>query len=159
MSLQILPWLGRSDSRPAHLLQHRRTHQEDRDRKPRVPNPSDRWDYDEIVKNEPSGLLALIIHCDRWETSGAPNEMAGQNPEDLKNLIPDFVAGLMRIAVVLRQNQEERERKKLEEQQRAQEMAQLRKDIEEEEKKLKQFHTWLEDWERARANATLHSHI
>jgi hypothetical protein len=55
----------------------------------------------------------------------------------------------MRIAVVLRQKQEERERKKLEEQKRAQEMAQLRTDIEEEEKKLKQFHTWLEDWERA----------
>jgi hypothetical protein len=55
----------------------------------------------------------------------------------------------MRIAVVLRQKQEEREREKLEEQKRAQEMTQLRKDIEEEEKKLKQFHTWLEDWEGA----------
>lgn len=30
--------------------------------KPRVPNPTDRWDYDQVVTHEPAGRLALIIH-------------------------------------------------------------------------------------------------
>jgi hypothetical protein len=32
--------------------------------KPRVPNPTDRWDYDETVSYEPGGKLALCIHSD-----------------------------------------------------------------------------------------------
>jgi len=30
--------------------------------KARVPNPTDRWDYDELVTYEPSGKLAIAIH-------------------------------------------------------------------------------------------------
>jgi hypothetical protein len=37
----------------------------------------------------------------------------------------------------------------LEQQKRAQELAQLQKDIEEEEKKLEQLNRWLENWDRA----------
>jgi len=65
-------------------------------------------------------------------------------------MIPDFVAGLMRIAVVLRQKAEEQNRRELAEQKRARELEKLRKDIEAEEKKLKQFDEWLGNWERAR---------
>jgi hypothetical protein len=64
-------------------------------------------------------------------------------------MIPDFVAGLMRIGVVLRQDAEEKKRRELAEQKRARELEKLRKDIEEEEKKLKQFDEWLVSWERA----------
>jgi hypothetical protein len=32
--------------------------------KPRVPNPTDRWDYDETISYEPGGKLALCIHSD-----------------------------------------------------------------------------------------------
>ena len=35
-------------------------------RKPRVPKPTDRWDYDQIVTFEPAGKLALVIHSDVW---------------------------------------------------------------------------------------------
>jgi len=49
----------------------------------------------------------------------------------------------------LYQTEEERKRHELEQQKRAQELAQLQKDIEEEEKRLKEFNDWLEDWERA----------
>jgi hypothetical protein len=117
--------------------------------KPRVPNPTDRWDYDEIVKNEPSGSLALVIHSEAWETRGLQTKWRDGKVQRIENLIPDFVAGLMRTAVVLRQKDEERKRRELEERKRAQELAQLRKDIEEEEKKVKQFSSWLENWERA----------
>jgi hypothetical protein len=118
-------------------------------RKTRVPNPTDRWDYDEVVTYEPSGLLALVIYSNKWETSGLQTKWRDAKVRRVENLIPDFVAGLMRIAVVLRQKQEEREREKLEEQKRAERLEKLREDIEAEEKKLKQFHSWLEDWERA----------
>jgi hypothetical protein len=64
-------------------------------------------------------------------------------------MIPDFVAGLMRIAVVLRQKAEEKKRRELAEQKQARELERLRKDIEEEEKKLKEFDDWLGHWERA----------
>jgi hypothetical protein len=117
--------------------------------KPRVPNPTDRWDYDEIVTNEPSGLLALVIHSEAWETRGSQTKWRDAKVQRIENLIPDFVAGLMRTAVVLRQKEEERKRRELEELKRAQELAQLRNDIEEEEKKVKQFSSWLENWERA----------
>jgi hypothetical protein len=36
--------------------------------KPRVPNPTDRWDYDQTVTHEPSGMLALMIHSESWRT-------------------------------------------------------------------------------------------
>ncbi|MGD0758155.1 MAG: hypothetical protein ABR921_04565 [Candidatus Sulfotelmatobacter sp.] len=52
-------------------------------------------------------------------------------------------------AVVLRQKADEEKKRELAEQKRARELAQLRKDIEEEEKKLKQFDEWMENWERA----------
>jgi hypothetical protein len=55
----------------------------------------------------------------------------------------------MRIAVGLRRKEEERKRREAEEQKREQERVQLREEIEEEEKKLKQLNTWVDDWERA----------
>src|SRR6185312_7418963 len=36
--------------------------------KPRVPNPTDRWDYEQAVTYEPSGMLALVIHSGTWDT-------------------------------------------------------------------------------------------
>lgn len=44
---------------------------------------------------------------------------------------------------------EEEKRRELEQQKRAEEAIQLRKDIQEEEKKLEQFNKWVDDWERA----------
>ena len=117
--------------------------------KPRVPNPTDRWDYDQVVTYQPSGLLALVIHSGTWDTRALRTKWSDAKVQRIEKLIPDFVAGLMRTAVVLRQKEEERKRHELEEQKRALELAELRKDIEEEEKKLKELNDWLEDWERA----------
>lgn len=117
--------------------------------KPRVPNPTDRWDYDEIVTYEPSRGLALTIHSGSWQTRGMRAKWSDAKIQRIENMIPDFVAGLMRIAVVLRQKAEEEKWRELAEQKRARELEKLRKDIEEEEKKLKEFDHWLENWERA----------
>ncbi|MGB9233485.1 MAG: hypothetical protein WCC04_03665 [Terriglobales bacterium] len=117
--------------------------------KPRVPNPTDRWDYDEVVTFEPSGMLALIIHSDNWDSRALRKRWSDAKIQRIEILIPDFVAGLMRVAVILRQKEEERKRHELEEQKRTQELARLRKEIEEEEKKLEQFKNWVENWERA----------
>jgi len=117
--------------------------------KPRVPNPTDRWDYDEVVAFEPSGMLALMIHSDNWDTRALRKRWSDAKIQRIETLIPDFAAGLIRMAVVLRQKEEERKRRELEEQKRAQELARLRKEIEEEEKKLEQFNNWVENWERA----------
>ena len=117
--------------------------------KPRVPNPTDRWDYDQVVTYGPSGMLALVIHSGTWDTRALRTRWSDAKVQRIESRIPDFVAGLIRTAVVLRQKEEERKRHELEQQKRAQELAQLRKDIEEEEKRLKEFNDWLEDWERA----------
>jgi hypothetical protein len=118
-------------------------------RKPRVPNPTDRWDYDEVVTHEPAGKLALSVHAD---TSG-PHEQrkswSDAKVQKVESLIGDFVAGLMRTAVALRRKEEERKRCEAEEQKKTQERAQLREDIQEEEKKLEQFNKWVDAWERA----------
>jgi hypothetical protein len=117
--------------------------------KARVPDPTDRWDYDEIVTHEPAGKLALIIDWETWERREQRTRWSDAKLQRVENLIPDFVAGLMRIAVALRRKEEERKRREAEEQKRAQERAQLREEIQEEEKKLKELNTWIDEWERA----------
>jgi hypothetical protein len=117
--------------------------------KPRVRNPTDRWDYDQVVTYEPSGMVALVIHSNSWETRTLRKRWSDAKVQRIEKLIPDFIAGLMRTAVMLRRKEEERIRRESEQQRRAQAMVQLRKEIEEEEKKLEQFDRWLESWERA----------
>jgi len=117
--------------------------------KPRVPNPTDRWDYEQAVTYEPSGMLALVIHSGTWDTRALRTRWSDAKVQRIESRISDFVAGLICTAVVLRQKEEERKRHELEQQKRAQELAQLQKDIEEEEKRLNEFNDWLEDWERA----------
>lgn len=117
--------------------------------KPRVPNPTDRWDYDKIVTHEPGGKLALVIHS---STSGQYEQRARWADAKVKRIpdhASDFVAGLMRTAVAQRRQEEERKKREAEQQKRAQERAQLRKDIEVEEKKLEQFNKWVDLWDRA----------
>ena len=94
-------------------------------------------------------MLALVIRSGTWDTRALRTRWSDAKVQRIESRIPDFVAGLIRTAVVLRQKEEERKRHELEQQKRAQELAQLRKDIEEEEKRLKEFNDWLEDWERA----------
>ena len=67
----------------------------------------------------------------------------------VESLVGDFVAGLMRTAVAIRRQEDERKRHEAERDRRAREAEQLRKDIQEEEKKLEQFNEWVENWEHA----------
>lgn len=67
----------------------------------------------------------------------------------VESLVGDFVAGLMRTAVAIRRQEDERRRREAERDRRAREAEQLRKDIQEEEKKLEQLNQWVESWERA----------
>jgi hypothetical protein len=118
-------------------------------RKPRVPNPTDRWDYDEVVTHEPAGKLVLIIHSGTWGQYEQRTRWSDAKLQRVENLIADFVAGLMQTAVALRRQEEERRHREAEQQRRAQQREQLRKEIQEEEEKLQQFNQWTDDWERA----------
>jgi hypothetical protein len=117
--------------------------------KPRVPNPTDRWDYDEVVTHEPAGKLVLIIHSETWGQYEQRTRWSDAKVQRVENLIADFIAGLMRTAVALRCQAQERKRREAEEQKRTKEREQLRKDIREEEKKLEQFKESVDEWERA----------
>lgn len=72
-----------------------------------------------------------------------------QQVQRIENLIADFVAAVMRTAVALRRQEEERKQRESEQAKRAHERAQLQKDIQEEAKKLEQFNKWIDEWERA----------
>lgn len=115
----------------------------------RVPNPSDKWDYDQVVTFEPSGTLALSIHNTTWSASGLRKKWGDTQRHPIEEVIPDFIAGLMRTAVVVRREEEARLRQEQERQRKEQERAELRVQIDEEEKKLKQFEEWLENWDKA----------
>ena len=117
--------------------------------KPRVPNPTDRWDYDEIVTEGPGGKLVLIIHSGTWGKYEQRARWSDAKVQRIEKVIPDVVAGLMRTAVAQRRQEEERRQREADEQKRIQERAQLQKDIQEEEKKLEQFNKWVDEWERA----------
>jgi hypothetical protein len=67
--------------------------------KPRVPNPTDRWDYDKIVTHEPGGKLALVIHSGTWGKYEQRTRWSDVKVQRIENLIAEFVAGLMRTAI------------------------------------------------------------
>jgi hypothetical protein len=118
-------------------------------KKARVPNPTDRWDYDEIVTHEPAGKLALNILASTWGQFEQRKRWSDAKVQRLENLIPDVVAGLIRTAVSLRRQEEEHNRREAEDQRREREREQLRKDIKKEEEKLEEFQGWIEGWDKA----------
>ena len=118
-------------------------------KKPRVPNPTDRWDYDVSTSYEASGKLELLIHTSTWESGSLRCKWSDAKKQRVENLVPDFVAGLMRMAIAKQPADEERKRRQEEEQAREQERATLRKMIEEEEAKMAELNRWMENWEEA----------
>jgi hypothetical protein len=117
--------------------------------KPRVPNPTDRWDYDQIVKREPGGKLVLSIHAYTWGKYEQRKRWSDAKVQRLENMVAEIVAGLMRTAVSLRRQDEVRKREEAEREKRAREREQLRKDIDEEEKKLQDPNDSVKAWDRA----------
>ncbi len=118
-------------------------------KKPRVPNPTDRWDYDESISYEASGKLELLIHTSTWESGSLRCKWSDAKKQRVENLVPDFVAGLMRMAIAIQRADEERKRRQEEQQAREQERATLRKMIEEEEAKMAELNQFVENWEEA----------
>jgi hypothetical protein len=118
-------------------------------RKPRVPEPKNRWDYDRFVSYEPRASLALVIHSETWRSPSLRKRWADAKVQRLEDLVPDFTAGVMRTAVALRRHEQEVKERELERQKRAQEMIKLREQIEGEEKKVEQFNQWIASWEQA----------
>jgi hypothetical protein len=117
--------------------------------KPRVPDPTDRWDYDEVVTYEPAGKLALIIHSGTWDRYEQRTRWSDAKVQRVETRIPDFVAALMRTAISMRRQEQDRKQREAEQQERVRERAQLLQNIQEEEKKLEQFNKWVDEWERA----------
>jgi hypothetical protein len=117
--------------------------------KPRVPNPTDRWDYDEVVKREPGGKLVLSILACTWGKHEQRTHWRDAKVQRLENMVAEFVAGLMRTAVSLRRQDEERKRQEADRARMAREREQLRKEIEEEEKKLEHLNECVRAWDHA----------
>lgn len=117
--------------------------------KARVPNPTDRWDYDEVVTHEPTAKLVLVIKASMWGKYEQRTRWSDGKVQRLESLVADFVAGLMRTAVAIRRQEDEQKQREAERDRRAREAEQLRKDIQQEEKKLEQFNQWVESWEHA----------
>jgi hypothetical protein len=67
--------------------------------KARVPDPTDRWDYDEVVSHEPAGKLTLIIHWETWEPREQRTRWSDTKVQRVENLIPDFVVGLTAVQI------------------------------------------------------------
>ena len=115
-----------------------------------MSNPTDRWDYDETISYEPGGKLALCIHSGTsWGERGERMRWSDAKVQRVESRIADFVAGLMRTAIVQRRREEKRKRDEAEKEKRARERAQLQKEVHEEEERLKKFDDWMEAWERA----------
>jgi hypothetical protein len=117
--------------------------------KPRVANPTDRWDYDEIAKREPGGKLVFSIHAYTWGKYEQRKRWSDAKVQRLENMVGEIVAGLMRTAIALRRQDEERKREEAERQRRAREREQLCKDIEQEEAKLAHLNESVQGWHQA----------
>lgn len=117
--------------------------------RPRVPHPTDTWDYDKVVTYEPAGKLVLSILAEMSSHVEQRKRWSDAKTQQVESLIAGFVAGLMQTAIRMRRDREERKRHEDEQKKRLQERAQLQQDIQEEEKKLEQLDNWVEGWERA----------
>jgi hypothetical protein len=117
--------------------------------KPRVANPTDRWDYDEIARREPGGKLVLSILAYTWGKYEQRKRWSDAKVQRLENMVGEIVAGLMRTAVALRRQDEERKREEADRERRAREHEQLRKHIEQEEKKLAHLNESVQGWHQA----------
>jgi hypothetical protein len=62
----------------------------------------------------PQGLWQLLIHTNTWPSQGLRGKWSAAKVQRVEKLIPDFIAGLMRTAAVLRRQEEERTRRALE---------------------------------------------
>lgn len=118
-------------------------------KKARVPNPTDRWDYDESISYEPSGKLELMIRTTTWDSGALRRKWGDAKKQRVENLVSDFVAGLLRTAIATNRAEEERKHRQEEQQARERERATLRKAIEEEEAKMAQLNEWMNNWEAA----------
>jgi hypothetical protein len=117
--------------------------------KPRVPNPTDRWDYDEIVTHEPTGKIVLNILTETSRGFEQRKRWSDAKIQRVEDKIADLVAGMMQTAIQIRRDREECKRREEGQQKRAMERAQLQRDIQEEEKKLEQLNKSFECWDRA----------
>jgi hypothetical protein len=117
--------------------------------KPRVPNPTDRWDYGEIITYEPGEKLVLTILATTWGKFEQRTRWSDAKTQRVESLIADFVAGLLRTAVSLRRQKDEQKRQEVDRKSREEERWQLRQDIQEEEKKVEQLNEWADGWRRA----------
>ena len=117
--------------------------------KARVANPTDRWDYDEIAKREPGGKLVFSIHAYTWGKYEQRKRWSDAKVQRLENMVGEIVAGLVRTAIALRRQDEERKREEAERQRRAREREQLCKDIEQEEAKLAHLNESVQGWHQA----------
>ena len=117
--------------------------------KARVPNPTDRWDYDREVTREPVGKLALKVIANTWGQPEQRKHWRDGKTQRLEALVPAIVAGLLRLSISLRRMEEERRKRELDQRRRAEERVQLREAIDKEEEKLDQFNNWVDDWQRA----------
>lgn len=117
--------------------------------KARVPNPTDRWDYDETVTHEPGGKLVLSILAYTWGKFKQRKRWSDGKIQKVESLVGDFVAGLLRTAVSLRRQKEQREREEVARRRQEEERASLWELVQAEEKKLEQLNGWADDWERA----------
>jgi hypothetical protein len=96
-----------------------------------------------IVTNEATGVLALMIHTSMWPMHSLRKKWSDAKIQRVEKLIPDFFAGLMRTAIVLRRDEGEKNRRESEPQQRERERVELRKQIEAEEVNRKhERHGW-----------------
>jgi hypothetical protein len=118
-------------------------------KKPRVPNPTSSWDYERTVSYEATGALALVVQSDVWPPQNLRKRWSDGKTRRVEDQIPEFVAGLMRMAVALRRQADERKKREEERMRREQELIKLREEIEAEEKKHTQFNQWVDDWEKA----------
>jgi hypothetical protein len=117
--------------------------------KPRVANPTDRWDYEEAVTHEPGGKLVLTILAATWGRYEQRKRWSDAKTQQVESLVADFVAGLLRTAVSLRLQREEHKQQEVERERREEERWKLRQDIQEEEKRVQQLDQWVDGWERA----------
>lgn len=117
--------------------------------KARVPNPTDRWDYDETVTHELGGKLVLLILTHTWGQFEQRKRWSDGKIQRVESLVEDFVAGLLRTAVSLRRQKEQRDREETARKRQEEERARLRDLIQVEEKKLEELNNWMDNWERA----------
>jgi hypothetical protein len=119
------------------------------ERRPKIPNPQWESDYEKKRAFFPTGKVWLQIQSHYCYKTSIRARFAEGPRACAEDLIPEFIASLLKAAALVRREQEESKRADEERLRKEQEWLRVQREVEKEEERVKVLLKDSESWEKA----------